>query len=106
MENNRAVQFTPFAALRGYYEMIREKERVRVPHHHFAEDAAELLSRKMEKVERGMMLSVIHYHGGEYIKTTGLVSKIDTVARILTIVKLPIAFDDIYDIEGEKIEKE
>ena len=57
----------------------------------------------MEKVERGMMLSVIHYSDGEYIKTTGLVSKIDTVARILTIVKLPIAFDDIYDMEGENI---
>lgn len=100
---NRAVQFTPFAALRGYYEMIREKERVRVPHHRFAEDAAELLSRKMQKVARGMMVSVIHYHDGEYIKTTGLVSKIDPASRILTIVKFPIAFDDIYDVEGENI---
>ncbi|MBQ7036219.1 MAG: hypothetical protein IJN74_01860 [Clostridia bacterium] len=53
-----------------------------------------------------MMLSVIHYHGGEYIKTTGLVSKIDTVARILTIVKLPIAFDDIYDVDGEDANEE
>ena len=106
MENSRAVQFTPFAALRGYYEMIREKERVRVPHHHFAEDTAELLSRKMQKVARGKMLSVVHYNCGEYIKTTGLVSKIDPSARILTIVKLPISFDDIYDVEGEEISEE
>ncbi len=106
MENNRAVQFTPFAALRGYYDLIREKERVRVPHHHFAEDAAEILSRKLERVERGMMLSVVHYRDGEYIKTTGLVSKIDPAARVLTIVKLPISFDDIFDLDGEGIEKD
>ena len=77
-----------------------------MPHHHFPEDAAELLSRKMQKVERGMMLSVIHYNDGEYIKTTGLVSKIDPVSRTLTIVKMPISFDDIYDMEGEGIDTE
>ncbi len=103
MENKRAVQFTPFAALRGYYDLIREKERVRVPHHTLTEDSAALLSRKMQSVQKGRTVSVVHYSSGEYIKTTGIVSGIDVLGRILTIVKLPIAFDDIYDVSGEGI---
>lgn len=103
MASKRAVQFTPFAALRGYYEMIREKERVRVPHHILAEDGAELLSRKMAQVKKGMLLEVIHYCDGEYIRTTGLVSAVDSMAERLTIVKTEIAFSDIYDVRGNGI---
>lgn len=101
--HNRAAQFTPFAALRGFEMLIAEKETVRVERHVFAEDGAELLSRKMAQVQKGMLLSVIHYKNGAYISTTGMVSSIDPIGRILTIVKLPIAFDDIYTISGEDI---
>ncbi len=97
----RAVQFTPFAALRGYYEMLRERERVRVEKAELMEDAAEMLSRKLSRVEKGQLLEVIHYSDGEYISTTGLVSSVDLFRRKLTIVKTEIAMDAILELRGE-----
>ncbi len=102
-KHNRAAQFTPFAALRGFETLIEEKEMIKVERHILAEDGAELLSRKMAQVKKGMLICVVHYKNGVYISTTGMVSSIDPARRILTIVKLPIAFDDIYTISGEDI---
>ena len=46
--SDRAGQFMPFAALKGFYDLIKEKERVIVPKHEIAEDKAEELSDKMK----------------------------------------------------------
>lgn len=96
--HNRAAQFTPFAALRGFEELISEKEKIKTERRVLAEDSAELLSRKMAQLQKGMLICAEHYKNGAYISTTGMVSSIDPVRRLLTIVKLPILFDDIYNI--------
>ncbi len=98
--HNRAVQFTPFAALRGYYDLLRGRERVRVPQKELMEDAAEILSRKLSQLEKGKMVEVIHYADGEYIATRGIVSRIDKTGRKLTIVKTEIDFDKIYSLQN------
>ena len=100
---DRAKQFAPFAALRGYYELIRERERVIVEKIEFHEDMTEIISRKLGQLTRGMMVEIIHYADGEYVSTKGIVSEFDTVGRSLTIVKTKILFDDIFDIIGEEI---
>ena len=41
---NRAAQFMPFAALRGYYDLLRTKERVPEPRHELTEEEARELS--------------------------------------------------------------
>lgn len=97
--SDRAGQFMPFAALKGFYDLIREKERVIVPKHEIAEDKAEELSEKMKLVERGMMIKVVYYSDGEYVSAEGVVTKIDLVFRKLTVVKTEIDLDDIWDIE-------
>lgn len=97
--SDRAGQFMPFAALKGFYDLIREKERVIVPKHEIAEDKAEELSDKMKLVERGMMVKVVYYSNGEYVSIEGIVTKIDLVFRKLTVVKTEIDLDDIWDIE-------
>ena len=99
----RAKQFAPFAALRGYYDLIRERERVIVDKIEFPEDMTEIISRKLGQVEKGMMVEIIHYADGEYISTKGIVSEFDTIGHSLTIVKTKILFDDIFDIIGEEI---
>ena len=98
MASNRAKQFKPFAALKGFYDLIAEEERVPLPKTEFTEDMLELLSRKMQQIEKGMMIEVTHYSNGAYSKTRGLVSDIDAVYRTLTIVKNKIVLDDILDI--------
>ena len=99
MVSDRAGQFMPFAALRGFYDLIRERERVVVPKHEIAEDKAAELSEKMKLVERGMMVKVLYYSAGEYVSVEGIVSKIDLDFRKLTVVKTEIDLDDIWDIE-------
>ena len=97
--SDRAGQFMPFAALKGFYELIREKEKVIVPKHEIAEDKAEELSAKMNLIEKGKMIKVVYYSDGEYVSAMGIVTKIDVVFRKLTVVKTKIDFDDIWDIE-------
>ena len=48
------------------------------------------------------MVSVIYFCREEYLKVTGMVSRMDQTARILKVVNTRIPFDDIYDITVEK----
>ena len=95
---DRAKQFMPFAALKGYPEALRKKEKIVVPRAEVSEEYAEVLDRKLRKVKKNDMITVIYFHDGEYLKKTGMVSRIDETARILKVVNTKIRFDDIYDI--------
>lgn len=96
---DRAKQFMPFAALKGYPEALRKKEKVVIPRAEVSEEYAEVLDRKLRKVKKNDIITVIYFNNGEYLKKTGMVSRIDETARVLKIVNTKITFDDIYDIE-------
>lgn len=102
----RAKQFMPFAALRGYYELIHEKERVPEKRRDLAQEDRERLSRKLAQVRRGAMVTVVYYDGEAYVETTGLVSRIDPDAQSLTVVKRTIRYADLLEISGEGIDEE
>ena len=96
---DRAQQFMPFAALKGYYDLIRERERVVEPKRELTDEQALELSQRLARMERRTMASVVHYD----VTTYGLVSDIDLAARIVTIVRTRIAFDDVWEIDdGER----
>lgn len=103
---DRAKQFMPFASLKGYYDMVRNKEKTVSEKRELSEYKAEILSDKLLKVKKGDLLKAVYYQGDGYVKTEGMVSNIDFTMRVLTIVKTKIPFDDIYDISlsGEKSE--
>lgn len=103
---DRAQQFMPFAALKGYYDLVRERERVVEPRRELSEEDAMRLSRKLAQVRKGSMVAITHYDEDAYITTQGLVTDIDLVYRTLTVVKKRIAFDDILDLSGEDIAAE
>lgn len=96
----RAKQFMPFAALKGYPDALRKKEKITVPKMELSEEYGELLDRKLRQLKRNDIVTVIYFHEDEYIKQTGMVSRIDKTAGILKIVNTKIKFDDIYDISG------
>lgn len=96
--SDRARQFAAFSPLRGYDELLRKKEKVIVPKKDLAEEYIRELSDKLGKIQKGMMVEVIHYKDGEYLSTIGIVSKIDLYLKKLIIVKKEISFDDIYDV--------
>lgn len=101
--SERAKQFMPFDPLKGFREALHEKEKIVVKKAELSEDAGELLDRKLHRLAVKDMATVVHFDNGEYVKVTGLVSRIDMTARVLRIVNTKIRFDDILDIvmDGE-----
>lgn len=100
----RAKQFIPFDTLKGFRELLKEKEKIIVPKVELSEEAGEELDRKLRAVKRNDVVTVIYFQKGEYLKVTGMVARLDMSARVLQIVNTKIAFEDIYNIEGERLQ--
>ncbi len=94
----RAKQFMPFDALKGLKAALREKERIVVEKKELSEEKGEELDRRLHELQLKDMVTVIYFHQDEYVKVTGMVSRIDLTARLLKVVNTKIDFDDIYDI--------
>ena len=95
----RAKQFMPFAALKGYPDALRKKEKIVVPRMELSEEYQEELDWKLRQLRKNDMAEVIYFHRGEYLKAVGMVSAVDTSARMLKVVNTKIPFGEIYSIE-------
>ena len=100
---NRAKQFMPFSALKGYEEALRTKEKIVVSRMELSEEKKEELNRKLLQVRKNDMITVVYFCKDEYLQMEGRVSRIDKDARILKLVNTRIAFSDIYDLWGSNI---
>lgn len=96
---DRARQFMPFAALKGYYELARKQERVEQPRHRLTEEEARELDAQLGRLRKGLVARVTYYDVDAYVTACGAVARIDETFRTLRIVKTDIAFDDILRIE-------
>ncbi|MBR5248899.1 MAG: YolD-like family protein [Lachnospiraceae bacterium] len=96
---DRAKQFMPFAALKGYEEALRAKEKVVVPKMELSEEMLEDLDRKLHQIQRNDIITVVYYNGEEYVRVTGMVSRLDTDAKVLKVVNTRIPFENISVIE-------
>ena len=97
--SDRARQFAPFSALKGFHELAKEKERIVTEKRELSEDKQKELSDKIMIVRKGMMIKLVCFENGEYIAVEGIVSAIDLVFKNITIVKKKIKFDDIFELE-------
>ncbi len=95
---DRASQFAPFAALKGYEEALRAKEHIIVPKSELSPEMLEYLDYKFTQLKVGMVITVIYYENDTYVKKTGMLSKINREARYITVVTKDISLDDIKDI--------
>ncbi|MBS7008079.1 YolD-like family protein [Anaerostipes sp.] len=100
MKADRARQFLPFAALKGYDEMLREIERETEPKRELTEEDARRLNEEIKTICKGMRVHIIYYKKDVYAETEGTVSFIDTVFRKIFVGKEEISFDDIWHISG------
>ena len=104
MANNpRAKQFMPFASLKGYFDLIREEQRIKEPKKSLSEEGATVLSFKLNQVKKGMLVKITYYNVDAYETMEGIVSNFDDTFRNITVVKKMIPFDDILDISGGEI---
>lgn len=107
---NRAAQFSPFAALTGYDAEIREMARQTEKKKQLSEDQWDMLNEKiMEllKLPHKPVRAVVTYfvpdpkkEGGTYRKKNCYIEKISMEKRVLLLEnKEKIFFDEIWDIE-------
>ncbi len=95
---DRARQFMPFAALTGYYDLIKEREITREPKRILSEERELELSRTLSHIKKGDMVKVVHYQNQGYCTTTGIVTEIDLTFHTVRIVKERIALADIWEL--------
>lgn len=98
-KTSRAKQFAPFAALNGFYSLVRERERIAQPRRERTEEENFILSEKIMQMKKGSLVKIKYYSGDAYEIIEGAVTDINTVYRTLTVVKSKILFDDIYEID-------
>lgn len=104
---DRAKQFSPFAALKGYETALRVKEKVLVPRIELSEEAQIELDRKLHMIAKGDLVTVIYFHRfagsdvGEYLQITGRVSRLEPERGILQIANTIISINDIRSLKSE-----
>lgn len=100
---NRAKQFMPFDALKGFKEAIKEKERIIVPFNEPTEEDIIRINDTLTKLKKGMMVKITYYDKDSYVLIEGLVSKIDPIKNSITVVKKEVLFKYIKDISCSEI---
>lgn len=107
---DRAAQFSPFAALTGYDDAIREEARLTAGKAELAEDEKRDLDQKYHYLQENIrerpraeitwFCPDIRKEGGAYIRVTGKVAAISAMDQSLLLedgTKIP--FDDILKLE-------
>lgn len=100
----RAHIFSAFDALKGFREMLKEKERVVVSKRMLSEDDLEVLNQKVHAIEKGMMITLIYFDNGDYVQRTGRVVKVNFDEQYIQIIKSKIPFKSIVDIQADELE--
>lgn len=95
---DRAKIFLSFAALKGFEEALREKEKVVVAKKEMSEEKKMTISYRLNQIMKNDMVKVVYYDKTEYVEIQGMVSKIDPIYQELDVVKTKISFNDIYEI--------
>ena len=103
---NRAKQFMPFAALKGYEEALRAKEKIVVEKIELSEEKKAELDYKMQQIHKNDIVTVVYFCKDEYIKLEGMVSRLDRDAKVLKIVNTKISFEDIYELSGDGLKED
>lgn len=109
--NDRAAQFAPFAALIGFDDTIEETNRLTTPKHELTEEEQNVLDAKMRilianihvlpTVDITYFIKDKYKSGGAYVTARGVVNKIDTFKRVLSLYDgTVISLDDLVAISS------
>ena len=109
---DRAAQFSPFAALVGYEDVIGETARQTTPKRELDETEKAELDRRvavlLARLEEKPSVTIEYFvpdtlkSGGAYESRTGVVARISPVRKNLTLTDgTVIRFADVVGIEGE-----
>ena len=113
---NRAAQFSPFSALTGYDDLIRESARITQDAREPDEMAVEALNRKLallaQRLDDAPEICVTYFQpdekkaGGEYVTFTGTPVRIDEYGKALIFSDKTVIFmQDITELAGDLFEE-
>ena len=92
---DRAKQFMPFAALKGFEEAIEKAGKIVCERVILGEDAQAELDAALRELRLGDQVCITFYQGTEYVSPSGRVTGIDGVNRRIFLSGKPIPIDDI-----------
>lgn len=112
LRKNRAAQFSPFAALNGHADLIKETERQTERKRDLDEYEKEKINEKLLCIQcsekKHSLVTICYFRedlkkaGGEYITVRDFVQKIDPYRRVLILKnKTIIPMEDILDIRWD-----
>ena len=119
---DRAKQFSPFAALKGYEEALQLKQKRYTPRIELTEDAKSLLDRKLHNLRQwlengqkpivtiryfvpktvrnpGKTLDESDIELGSYLEINGAAEKINSEMRSIQISGESLGIDDVVDLQ-------
>ena len=96
--SQRAKQFIPFAALKGFDAAIKKKESVFLQKAELSEDELDLLDRAVTTVKAGEKIAVTYYCDGAYLNVCGFIQAISIYDRILKLEDTTISLDAIVSL--------
>lgn len=99
---DRAKQFLPFDALKGFREALAEKERMIVPKKELSEEKLAELNRKLAELSIKQIVTVEYFSNDAYVQVTGMITGINRNSKELRIVDIGIPFGDIVEIVSEE----
>ncbi len=114
---NRAAQFSAFAALTGYSELVKETARLTKDVVMLSEDRKSVIDMKLQLIEEYLKekpeITITYFikdskkSGGEYQDYTGIIRRIDKVnKKIIFYDKKVISLNDILDIKASFIKED
>lgn len=95
----RAKLFMPFAALKGFDEALREKEKIVEEKKELLEDAANILNETFQTLKPNMLVTISYYNINKYETITNTIKKIDKTKQLILIEDKQISFQNISKIE-------
>ena len=122
----RAKIFSPFDALKGFTEEVEAKDELYVERVELSEDECADLDKKITELqelvcngsaarENNVVVTVTYFvpcvdenndaygYRGQYNETTGALTEIDTVRRLITVDNKRLRFDDILRLEKSEV---
>lgn len=95
----RAKQFMPFAALKGFETLLSAVARPKEARVELSEDQLEELNRTIQSLVEGDFVRVLYYTGHCYTELVGSIEAIGKPAHSLSMEGMAIAFKDIKTVE-------
>lgn len=111
---DRAAQFSPFAALTGYDEAVKETARHTESRVELSDDQKAIINEKIVKLKDNIgshpVIEITHFvsderkQGGFYITVKGAAEKVDEYKHIISLEgEVSIPMDDILGISSDEL---